>query len=39
MTQYVLAPPFRWSHRQMMAEGGRGIARHLGAKPPDMNAA
>ena len=26
----VLAPVFAWNHDQVMAEGGRGIARHLG---------
>lgn len=26
----VLAPVFRWNHDQVMAEGGRGLARHLG---------
>ena len=26
----VLAPVFTWNHDQVMAEGGRGIARHLG---------
>ena len=28
----LLAPAFRWNHGQVMAEGGRGLARHLGAK-------
>lgn len=26
----VLAPVFVWNHDQVMAEGGRGMARHLG---------
>jgi len=26
----ILAPVFRWNHGQVMAEGGRGLARHLG---------
>ena len=26
----ILAPAFRWNHGQVMAEGGRGLARHLG---------
>ena len=26
----VLEPAFRWNHNQVMAEGGRGLARHLG---------
>jgi len=39
MTQYVLAPAFRWNHGQVTAEGGGGIARHSGAKLLDMNAA
>jgi uncharacterized protein YndB with AHSA1/START domain len=26
----VLQPAFRWNHNQVMAEGGRGLARHLG---------
>ena len=26
----LLAPVFEWNHDQVMAEGGRGIARHLG---------
>ena len=25
-----LAPLFEWNHREVMAEGGRGLARHLG---------
>jgi hypothetical protein len=28
----ILAPAFRWNHGQVMAEGGRGLARHLGVK-------
>jgi len=27
----LLAPVFRWNHDQIMAEGGRGLARHLAA--------
>ncbi len=26
----LLAPVFAWNHDQVMAEGGRGLARHLG---------
>lgn len=26
----LMAPVFRWNHGQVMAEGGRGLARHLG---------
>ena len=26
----LLAPMFAWNHDQVMAEGGRGLARHLG---------
>jgi len=26
----LLAPVFGWNHDQVMAEGGRGLARHLG---------
>src|ERR1700737_1997183 len=26
----LLQPAFRWNHNQVMAEGGRGVARHLG---------
>jgi hypothetical protein len=26
----LLAPLFVWNHDQVMAEGGRGLARHLG---------
>ena len=26
----LLKPAFRWNHNQVMAEGGRGLARHLG---------
>ena len=26
----VMEPAFRWNHGQVMAEGGRGLARHLG---------
>ncbi|HTP46075.1 MAG TPA: SRPBCC family protein [Casimicrobiaceae bacterium] len=28
----LLAPAFRWNHGQVMAEGGRGLARHLGVE-------
>ena len=28
----LLAPVFTWNHDQVMAEGGRGIARHLGVR-------
>lgn len=28
----LLAPIFRWNHDQVMAEGGRGLARHLGVR-------
>jgi hypothetical protein len=26
----ILAPVFEWNHNQVMLEGGRGLARHLG---------
>jgi hypothetical protein len=26
----IMAPVFRWNHGQVMAAGGRGLARHLG---------
>jgi hypothetical protein len=28
----LLQPAFRWNHDQVMAEGGRGLARHLGVR-------
>lgn len=28
----LLEPAFRWNHNQVMAEGGRGLARHLGVR-------
>lgn len=28
----LLSPVFAWNHDQVMAEGGRGIARHLGVR-------
>jgi hypothetical protein len=28
----VMAPAYRWNHNQVMAEGGRGLARHLGVR-------
>ena len=28
----LIAPVFRWNHDQVMAEGGRGLARHLGVR-------
>jgi hypothetical protein len=28
----LLGPAFRWNHGQVMAEGGRGLARHLGVE-------
>jgi uncharacterized protein YndB with AHSA1/START domain len=28
----LLAPVFEWNHDQVMAEGGRGLARHLGVR-------
>ncbi len=28
----ILEPVFRWNHHQVMAEGGRGLARHLGVR-------
>jgi hypothetical protein len=28
----VLAPVFAWNHDQVMLEGGRGLARHLGVR-------
>ena len=33
----VLAPAFRWNHGQVMAEGGRGLARHLGVPLLNMH--
>jgi hypothetical protein len=32
----LLAPAFRWNHGQVMAEGGRGLARHLGVALLDV---
>lgn len=28
----LLEPVFRWNHNEVMAEGGRGLARHLGVR-------
>jgi hypothetical protein len=28
----VRQPVFRWNNNQVMAEGGRGLARHLGIR-------
>lgn len=28
----IMAPAFRWNHDQVMAEGARGLARHLGVR-------
>lgn len=28
----LLEPVFRWNHHQVMAEGGRGLARYLGVR-------
>ena len=28
----LLEPMFRWNHHQVMAEGGRGLARYLGVR-------
>ncbi len=28
----VMQPVFRWNHGRVMAEGGRGLARHLGVE-------
>ena len=28
----LLEPAFRWNHNEVMAEGGRGLARHLGVR-------
>jgi hypothetical protein len=28
----LMAPAYRWNHGQVMAEGARGIARHLGVR-------
>ncbi|MBV8031547.1 MAG: SRPBCC family protein [Betaproteobacteria bacterium] len=33
----LLAPVFEWNHGQVMLEGGRGLARHLGARLLSMN--
>lgn len=35
----LLAPAFRWNHDQVMAEGGRGLARHLGVRLLSLQAA
>ncbi|HXX83395.1 MAG TPA: hypothetical protein VEN29_05380 [Casimicrobiaceae bacterium] len=35
----LLAPAFRWNRDQVMAEGGRGLARHLGARLLSLDAA
>jgi hypothetical protein len=35
----VLAPVFRWNHHAVMAEGGRGLALHLGARLAGFDAA
>jgi len=32
----LLAPAFRWNHGQVMAAGGRGLARHLGVALLDL---
>jgi hypothetical protein len=31
----ILAPVFAWNHNEVMREGGRGLAHHLGATPLD----
>jgi hypothetical protein len=28
----LLEPVFRWNHHQVMAEGGRGLAKYLGVR-------
>jgi len=28
----ILEPAFRWNHNEVMAEGGQGLARHLGVR-------
>ena len=28
----LLQPAFRWNHNEVMADGGRGLARHLGVR-------
>ena len=28
----ILEPAFRWNHNEVMAEGGKGLARHLGVR-------
>ncbi|MBV9400285.1 MAG: SRPBCC family protein [Bryobacterales bacterium] len=33
----VLAPVFAWNHGEVMREGGRGLARHLGTKLVSVN--
>jgi len=35
----LLAPAFRWNHNQVMAEGGRGLARYLGVRLLSLEAA
>ncbi|HEX6137543.1 MAG TPA: SRPBCC family protein [Casimicrobiaceae bacterium] len=35
----LLAPVFEWNHREVMAEGGRGLARHLGVPLPGHDGA
>ena len=35
----LLAPMFRWNHGEVMAEGGRGLARHLGVVLLDADGA
>ena len=34
----LLAPAFRWNHGQVMAEGGRGLARHLSVRLLSLDA-
>jgi len=35
----LLAPAFRWNHGQVMGEGGRGLANHLGVRLLSTSAA
>ena len=32
----LMAPAFKWNHDQVMAEGGKGLAKHLGVRLLDF---